>query len=190
MKGALRAVDLACHHMKVRQRCELDTESLLAIGEQVHTSDRYPPYLPNREFRPFLFDDQALGAWVAEIDGRVVGQVALHRRTGARAMRLAAEALDSREDDLGVVARLLVAPESRRQGIGQTLLETAASEAAALGLHPMLDVATHLEAAIDLYERCGWLRTGEVLHEFPDGKTIAVFVYLAPPALQPRSPRA
>jgi hypothetical protein len=38
-----------------------------------------------------------------------------------------------------------------------------ASEATSRGLWPILDVVTTFEAAVNLYERCGWVRVGQVL---------------------------
>ena len=97
-------------------------------------------------------------------------------------MELAACSLSVPPEALGVVARLLGAPEFRRRGVGQLLLETAAGEAVVVGRHPMLDVATHLRPAIELYERCGWRRAGQVSTRFADGAVLDEYVYLAPPA--------
>jgi len=171
--------------MLVRPREESDSERLLAIARQVHAMDGYPPYFPGLDFGVVLFGHEALGAWVCEADDEIVGQVALHRHTGERAMAMAASALRVGTDELGVVARLIVAPECRRRGVGQALLHQAASEAVARDLYPMLDVASHLRPAIDLYERCGWLRAGEVSVSFADGTTLDEFVYLAPEGLRP-----
>jgi GNAT superfamily N-acetyltransferase len=161
---------------------------LLAIARRVHRTDGYPPYFPHLDFQILLFGHEALGAWVCEMDGQVLGQVALHPHTGMLAMELAASRLDVAPEMLGVVARLIVSPERRRRGVGQTLLEKAATEAATRGLHPVLDVATHLQPAIDLYEHCSWVRAGKVSTQFADGRTLDEFVYLAPPALRPANP--
>ena len=171
--------------MIVRPRRESDARGLVAIARIVHAADGYPPYLPGGNFKILLFEHETLGAWVVEIDGRVVGQVALHARTGQRAMDLAISVLGVPPERLGVVARLLVAPRCRRMGVGRALLETAAGAAAARNLYPILDVAKHLQSAIALYERYEWVCAGEVLVDFPDGTTLKEFVYLAPPSLRP-----
>ncbi len=100
-------------------------------------------------------------------------------------MECAASSLGVPTEKLGIVARLLVSPDRRRRGIGQTLLHAAATEAVTRGLYPMLDVATHLQSAVDLYEHCAWVRAGQVATHFADGTTLHEFVYLAPPALRP-----
>jgi len=171
--------------MSVRPRRESDSGRLLGVARRVHATDGYPPYFPALDFDALLFGHPKLDAWVCEVDEQIVGQVALHPHTGERAMALAASALGVSTDRLGVVARLMVDPDCRRRGVGKALLEEAASGAVARGLFPMLDVATRLQPAIGLYERCGWRRAGEVSLHFADGTTLDEFVYLAPPALGP-----
>jgi len=93
---------------------------------------------------------------------------------------MASQTLDRPVDQLGVVARLLVSPYARRQQIGRTLLNAASSEAASRGLWPILDVVTTFEAAVNLYESCGWARVGQVTFRFQDGSSVEEFVYLGP----------
>jgi ribosomal protein S18 acetylase RimI-like enzyme len=95
-------------------------------------------------------------------------------------MRTAGEALGLSVDRLAVVARLLVDPTCRRHGVGRALLETAAGEAMARGLRPVLDVAVDFGAAIRLYETNGWTRAGQVTYRFSDGAPLDEFVYLGP----------
>jgi len=74
----------------VRTRCHHDVDPSLKIAERVHAIDGYPPYLPDDDFRAFLLGHETLGAWVIEVAGEPVGQVALHPRSGAPTMALAA----------------------------------------------------------------------------------------------------
>jgi GNAT superfamily N-acetyltransferase len=78
-------------------------------------------------------------------------------------MAMACEALGTDAEGLVVVARLLVGPDRRHRGIGTLLLAQATAEATGLGLQPILDVATHLTAAIALYESLGWHRLATVM---------------------------
>lgn len=93
---------------------------------------------------------------------------------------MASQALIRPVDQLGVVARLLVSPDARREKIGRTLLNAASSEATSRGLWPILDVVTTFEAAVNLYERCGWVRVGRVTFRFHHGGSVEEFVYLGP----------
>lgn len=169
--------------MLVRTRRHDDVDSLLKIAERVRAIDGYPPYLPGHNFEAFLLGHETLGAWVVEVAGEPVGQVALHPRTGAPAMALASEVLGVEIQRLGVLARLLVSPDHRRLGAARTLLEVAAGAAVERQLVPILDVATQFRAAIALYERCGWTRAGEVEVPLPTGRTLREYVYLAPAPL-------
>ena len=171
--------------MLVRERRAADEPQLLQIAQLVHQQDGYPLYLPDADYRAFMFGHDTLAAWVAEDDGVIVGQVALHPRSSAPVMELAADALGQPVDRLGVVARLLAHPNRRGLGAGAELLTRAAREAVSLGLWPILDVVGNLAAAIRLYEQQGWLRLGRVTVTFRDALTIDEFVYLAPPGLRP-----
>jgi GNAT superfamily N-acetyltransferase len=166
----------------VRRRTEADLDRCVALAAAVHELDGYPPYLPT-DLRTFLDSPDAYGAWVVEHGDEIAGHVALHRRTLAPVMTMAAEALQQLVERLGVVARLLVAPTGRRRGVGRTLLDVAAADAIARGLYPVLDVVTQFQAAIRLYEACGWTRVGEVAVGLPDGSSITEHVYLGPPPM-------
>ena len=93
---------------------------------------------------------------------------------------MASKSLMQPVDRLGVVARLLVSPDARREKIGRTLLDAASGEATSRGLWPILDVVTTFEAAVKLYESCGWVRAALVTFRFRDGGSVEEFVYLGP----------
>jgi GNAT superfamily N-acetyltransferase len=145
----------------------------------VHANDGYPVYLP-RDLRSFLEMPGAIASWVADRGGEIIGHVALHPGSSKGVMALAEKATGLPAAQLGVVARLLVAPGARRMGVGRSLLRAAADHAAQMGLWPILDVVTHHEAAIRLYEECGWTRVGMVTATF-GGLSVDEFVYLAQP---------
>jgi GNAT superfamily N-acetyltransferase len=121
----------------------------------------------------------ALGAWVAEDEGRVVGHVALHPHSSNEVMEIASLAVGRPPEQLGVVARLLVETPLRGRGLGRTLLSAACDDAFTRGLWPILDVATRFREAIHLYESCGWLCAGQVKVCLPDGSELEEFVYVA-----------
>lgn len=147
----------------VRARVDADLEPCEAIAREVHRRDGYPPYVPGGDFRRFLAGEEALGAWVAVESDTLVGHVALHRRSSKAVMSLAAEALGADAGSMAVVARLLVRPGQRRQGIARLLLSVATGDAVRLRRQPILDVATQFSAAIALYEAAGWQRLGTVV---------------------------
>jgi GNAT superfamily N-acetyltransferase len=171
-------------HVLVRERAEADLPACVELARRVHERDGYPHYLPG-DLREFLVRPDAYGAWVAERDGRIAGHVALHPRSSLPVMELASAAAGQPAGRLAVVARLLVAPDTRRAGAGRALLEHSWQQAAGRGLWPVLDVAADLTGAIRLYESCGWVRAGAVTVTFRDGNSLDELVYLGPrpPAL-------
>ena len=165
--------------MIIRTRDSKDIADCERVARAVHDLDGYPRFLPG-DFEFFLVQPDAINAWVAEEQREVVGHVSLHRSTLREAMTCASTFAGVKSDSLAVVARLMVAPGFRGLGIGESLLETCALYARHLGLTPMLDVVTNLNHAIALYERCGWVRVGEVQSVLSTGAILDEFVYLCP----------
>jgi len=163
----------------VRPRRASDAGACLAMARQSRMADGYPPRGPI-DLATFLSPPQQLAAWVADADGAVVGHVSLHRTGAAVTVAAAARYLGVAPGDVAVVARLMVGPGARRSGAGRRLLDTAAAEARRRGLHPVLDVATELEAAVALYERAGWERAGEVTIRLKTEPDLDCYVYVAP----------
>jgi ribosomal protein S18 acetylase RimI-like enzyme len=164
----------------LRDRTDNDLAGCVELARAVHERDGYPHYLPG-DLRDFLVTPDAYGTWVAERDRRIVGHVALRRRTAPAPMDLASAATGQPASRLGVISRLLVAPDARREGVGRRLLERGWREAVNRGLRPVLDVAVDLTGAIRLYESCGWVRAGAVTSTFRDGNSLDEYVYLGPP---------
>jgi GNAT superfamily N-acetyltransferase len=165
--------------MLIRPRRGGDIAACVELLREIHQLDSYPRYLP-ADPESFLLEEDAYGCWVAELDGAVVGHVALVKRTSAAAMKIAADALGRPDDELAVVARLFVSGRARRSGAGRGLLGTATAAAIALGRWPVLDVTTDAAAAVALYEGSGWTRVGTATIRFGDGHTLDEHVYLGP----------
>jgi GNAT superfamily N-acetyltransferase len=162
----------------VRRRVDADITHCVAIAELVHERDGYPIYLPT-DLEQFIVSRDALAAWVAVDGASIVGHVALHPTSMPQVMTCARDFLGAGVE-IGVVARLFVAPSCRRRGVAQRLLATAAAEARARGLAPILDVVTTLVNAIALYDRAGWVCAGTVRLYLPDGSELDELVYVAP----------
>jgi ribosomal protein S18 acetylase RimI-like enzyme len=165
----------------IRPRLDADIDQCVRIAAAVQENDGYPGRRP-RNLRAFLTTSDGLSAWVADDNGRIAGHVAVHRESLPVVMAKAAAYVNLEPDQLAVVARLIVDPEMRRLGVGRALLEAGADAARRHGRHPILDVATHYEAAIALYDSCSWRNAGEVTMVFGDGTELQSFVYVAPPA--------
>ena len=85
---------------------------------------------------------------VAELDGRIVGRLSLSRDPHPASRHVA---------DLG----LMVDVSARRRGVGSALIEAAADWGRRAGIRKLeLHVFPYNEAAIRLYEECGFEREG------------------------------
>jgi GNAT superfamily N-acetyltransferase len=163
----------------IRPRTADDHVALVELLTEVNALDGYPPLVPPDKLGAFLLGHPALSAWVAEIDGAIVGHVALHERSLDETMTAASAALGVREDELGVVARLFIGPAGRGQGLGEALLDISTADARARGLVPILDTWQELTNAVALYDRCGWRRLAALPALIRD-ETIDIYVYAAP----------
>lgn len=122
-------------------------------------------------------------AWVAELEGHVVGQVILTEPpVDDPAVALWATHAPDQGHHTATLCRLFVHPAARGRAIGSQLTKTATDHAAERGLTVLLDVMVKDAAAIRTYERLGWRRLGSVTHRFGDDRTEAALAFVAPAA--------
>ncbi|MFE6720978.1 GNAT family N-acetyltransferase [Streptomyces albidoflavus] len=151
----------------------------MRILAEVHQRDGYPVNWPDRP-DGWLSGASLLGAWVAELDGRLVGNVSLSRSgEGDLAPSLWSERSGRSKDLTAVVSRLFVAPKARGQGVGALLIGQAVGEARRRLLHPVLDVVASDTAAAALYERLGWERMATVQQRWGPSQSVAIPCYAA-----------
>lgn len=165
--------------MRLRARVDEDLDSCEHLARVVHELDGYPPRLAD-DLRLFVEAPGAVGSWVAESGGGIVGHVVLQPTSSDPVMALASQVTGRAPAELGVIARLLVSPAERRKGLGTSLLAIAADAALARGLWPILDVAASFGPAIRLYQRTGWVCAGQVTVRLPESEPLDEFVYIGP----------
>lgn len=128
----------------------------------------------------WLMQPSLVAAWVAELDGRIVGHIGLSR---SEADDAAPVLWSSREGvssaAVAVVNRLFVAPTARGHGIGALLMTRVMREAKERGLHPVLDVVASDTSAVALYERLGWELLATVEQQWGPEQTVTVHCYAA-----------
>jgi ribosomal protein S18 acetylase RimI-like enzyme len=164
----------------IRPRTSDDLDACAAIAAAVHDVDGYPSFLGDDTFASFIAPPDALGAWVAANDEGIVGHVVLRPHSAPASATLAARELGVDPEQLGFVARLLVAPDARRRGVARRLLEHVVDEARQRRLLTVLDVVTRDLAAIALYDATGWRRLGSHTLSLRSGEKLDLLVYAAP----------
>jgi GNAT superfamily N-acetyltransferase len=147
---------------------------------EVHGSDGYPVDWPHHPGE-WLMQPAQLAAWVAEVNGHVIGHVSLSRGGSADT----AAVLWSRQKsvplkDIAVVSRLFVSPTARGRGVAALMMATAVQDAQARAVQPVLDVLSSDMSAVALYERLGWRLLGTVDQEWGPAQTVSVRCYAAP----------
>ena len=119
----------------------------------------------------FIVRDHELAAWVAEVDGEVVGHIAVQSVASATGddgiegtqMRDAwVEGLGRPADQLAMVSGLFTSTTTRGRGVGLALLDTAVDWIHGHGLGACLDVLPKYSDAAQFYERRGWVRVALV----------------------------
>lgn len=146
----------------VRPRRDEDLPLLLEILERQQEQTQYPfSWPPPGDPVEFVRRPTELAAWVAEVDGRVVGHVGLHRVSPDDELAgLGARAHGVPVGRLRAVEVLFVDRGVGGRGVGSALLATATEHALADGGAPVLDVVSEHEGPVALYLRRGWQVVG------------------------------
>ena len=165
--------------LQIRPRVDADVAACVRLMRQTHLGDRYPRFWPAAP-EAFLVDPAEVAAWVAEVDGAVVGHVALHDAAGHVTLPAARRATGRSPDQLAVLARLLVDPTVRGAGLGRGLHDVALAYVADRGQRGVLDVVTDDPALERRYQRWGWVRLEPLTITAHSGDLLDLWVYLAP----------
>ena len=163
----------------IRPRDDKDMPQLGDLLKRVHDRDGYPVEGVADPIA-WLVSDRLLGAWVADLAGKVVGHVILTLASesddSARIwMSTSSDSLES----IAVLGRLFVDAAARGQGLGRKLAMTATRQAETLGKRAVLDVMAKDKTAIRTYENLGWRRLASITHKFGD-QVEPGFAYVSP----------
>ena len=168
--------------VSVRRRQQADLPEAGAALVEVHRSDGYPVEGVD-DPTAWLLSPHQIAAWVAELDGRIVGHVALSEpQPNDAAAAVWTTHAENPADHIAVLGRLFVHPQARGHALGEQLARTATDYAHEHGLRLVLDVMTKDAAAIRLYERLGWQRIGTTQHDDGHGHAIDAYCYVSPEA--------
>ena len=128
--------------------------------QQSHTGypQRWPLPFPVEEF---LHRATELRSWVAELDGAVVGHVAVGAVQPGDMATVWGAGTGRPLTELAEVSVLFVDRGTVGRGVGAALLATAVRFIRESGSTPVLDVVQETENAVRLYEGSGWEVVGE-----------------------------
>jgi GNAT superfamily N-acetyltransferase len=144
----------------IRERRAEDVAALAEVLAEQQAATRYPIRWPLPiPVEDFLVRPGEERAWVADLDGRVVGHVAVYELGGPLRDAFAGAA---GTDEVAELAVLFVATEVIGTGIGGRLHDTAVAWIRASGRQPVLDVVPVHERAVEVYRHRGWQEIGEV----------------------------
>lgn len=144
---------------RVRPAAPIDDAALLGV-DRAAWSPLWSPGLPPAPDQEATFFGERNGGpegfLVAELDGAVVGYVALHRVSS-----LASHA------HVRIIDGLVVAPSAQGRGVGEALVRAALDRAREQGAAKVtLRVLATNPSARRLYERCGFVVEGVLVGEF------------------------
>lgn len=148
----------------VRERRGDEVAACVAVLALIHKAESYPWHWPQDATR-WLTPRNTLRAWVAVGDA---GEIAGHMMVRG-----------DEDDRTATVSRLFVSPSYRGIGLGVRFLELAWAWAVENGRGLELEVDSEGLAAIGLYERMGWRRTGEYVADWttPAGEPVTLLRY-------------
>lgn len=149
-------------NVRVRLRTDEDVPALIEVlaEQQPHTGypTPWPPPLPLEDFIHRASEEMA---WVAEIDNRVVGHVAILAADDDEIGRAWASAAQTDLGGIACVSVLFVGHDTIGTGVGGRLLNAAVEWARAEQRTPVLDVVQDGGNAEQVYRHRGWQVVGE-----------------------------
>jgi GNAT superfamily N-acetyltransferase len=148
--------------VRIRPRTPDDIAVLTEVLWEQQPTSRYPVRNPLPiPVEQFLHVDDAVAAWVAEVDGRPVGNVCRTLPPSGDPVSeeenlACARAHGCTVDDLAWVSTLFVGLGTRGLGLGRRLHDTVVGDIRRTGHKPCLEVLAVHPAATALYLSSGW----------------------------------
>ena len=169
--------------VSIRPRRPEDLAPLAEVlaGQQGHTGypQRWPLPFPVEEF---LHRPAQLRAWVAELDGAVVGHVAVAAVQPGEMATVWMAGTGRPLAELAEVSVLFVDHAITGRGVGAALLGEAVAFIRDSGRTPVLDVVQETQNALRLYERNGWEVVGETRPWWLPDANLPVLLMVLPAA--------
>ena len=146
--------------VRERTRADLPVLAELLAAQRPHSG--YPQNWPlPYPVEQFIARRAETGAWVAELDGRVVGHVAVTAVQPGLEGDIWSAGTGRPVEQLASVSVLFVDHTLSGRGVGSALLDAAVGSIRVAGLTPVLDVVQETAPAVGLYRRRGWQVVGQ-----------------------------
>lgn len=164
----------------VRERTDADLPGAAAALVEVHATNGYPVEGVD-DPQAWLTSGALIRAWVAELNGRIVGHVAISKpQSDDAAATMWTSSRQGAGDTVAVLGRLFVLTAARGHSLGERLMRAAGDYAHKSGLRLVLDVMDKDAAAIRLYERLDWRRIGTTQHDDGRGRLVPATCFVSP----------
>ncbi|KAF7192024.1 putative N-acetyltransferase [Pseudocercospora fuligena] len=169
-------------HVLIRRRIDQDTAQLISCLGRVYQKDGYPTGIITVEDRKqFLDSNSILHTWVAESNHQAIAQVSVCSADVEDNLAMAAWRKKSPNDEVAVLGRLFVDPDSRGSGLAKQLVSQAMQWGRANGVRLVLWVLAKHDGATRLYEKLGWeLFDTAVFHSKALGQDFDALCFVAP----------
>ncbi|MCW2528477.1 MAG: hypothetical protein JWM76_3337 [Pseudonocardiales bacterium] len=167
--------------LSIRPRRDADMPSLIDIIVRQQAQTQYPLRWPwPGDVEDFVRRPSELEAWVAEIDGSVVGHVAIESVANDELGRMWATAHNVPITELRCISVLFADRRLGRRGVGSALLAHATQRALTSDGAPVLDVVAGHHEPLNLYLNRGWLEVGRLRPDWLPASEEPVCVMILP----------
>ncbi|WPG99760.1 putative GNAT domain, acyl-CoA N-acyltransferase [Acrodontium crateriforme] len=158
----------------IRRRTDADLDACIQLLAAVNAKDGYPVEGISGG-KAFLGPGPA---WVAEMEGRIIGHVGI-KQASMDDVSVALWWKLHPGDRVAVLGRLMVHPGVRGAGIASKLIEAGTLWARDNQRRLVLFGLPHNTGALQLYQKLGWHHYGNTTHTF-DGREWTALCYSSP----------
>lgn len=162
----------------IRLRRKEDAQALVTLLKKVHAHSGYP-VIGTECAAEFIYNKESLEAWVAELDGQVVGHASVDPCDfSSPPVTLWLE--QGGEKNIAGFNRLFVDPACQGKGIAKQLVTTVQDYGHKHELRLLLYVVERFSAIRALYEKFGWIYYAESVFRYGEGESMISWCYASP----------
>ncbi|OTB12872.1 hypothetical protein K445DRAFT_320699 [Daldinia sp. EC12] len=161
----------------IRPRTDGDIAACFQVLDVVYNDSGYPVEGVGDPAKFFKKDE---AAWIAEVDGTVVGHIALAEGTAGNVAVDLWQKEHPEDTQVAVIGKLFVHPDNRRGGTASRLISTAVREARGRGQRLLMFALIKDQDAIRLYRKLGWQYFGNATYKWGEGNEMDAEFFASP----------